>query len=98
MAEREEKHPFEQDAEESEDDSFIDDADVDESDSDAADMVRSEMGQMRNRRTWIEWTGTCPMCRCDVVTDVEYRVELQGRGLPHNHSLSDFMGLMMAQY
>lgn len=98
MAEKVEKHPFEQDAEESEDDSFIDDADEDESDSDAADMVKSEVRQMRNRRTWIEETGTCPMCRCDAVTDVVYRVEHQGRGLPHNHSLSDFMGVMMAQY
>ena len=81
-----EKHPYEQDAEESYDDSFIDDGDVDESDADAADLVRSEVCQLRNRRTFIEPTLTCPVCRWDELTVIVYRIERQFRGMPHAHN------------
>lgn len=87
IREIEEKHPFEQDAEESDDNSFIDDGDVEESDSDAADLVTGEVMHLRNRNTWIEGTVTCPVCRCDELSYVLYRIERQARGLPHNHIL-----------
>lgn len=85
MAEIAEKHPFEQDAEESADDSFIDDDDEDESDSDAAEMVRSETRLLRNRSAWVAETETCPTCRCDELTNTVYCIERQARGWPHHH-------------
>ena len=85
IREIEEKHPFEQDAEESDDNSFIDDGDVEESDSDAADLVTGEVMQLRNRNTWIAGAVTCPVCRCDELPYVLYHIERQARGLPHNH-------------
>lgn len=85
IREIEEKHPFEQDAEESDDNSFIDDGDVEESDSDAADLVTGEVMQLRNRNTWIAGAVTCPVCRCDELSYVLYHIERQARGLPHNH-------------
>ena len=82
-----EKHPFEQDAEESDDDSFIDDGDEEESDSEAADMVKAEVINLRNKISWLDGTVTCPVCRCDEFAYVVYRIERQARGLPHNHLL-----------
>ena len=84
IREIEEKHPFEQDAEESDDNSFIDDGDAEESDSDAADLVTGEVMHLRNRNTWIEGTVTCPVCRCDELSYVLYRIERQARGSPHH--------------
>ena len=82
-----EKHPFEQDAEESDDDDFIDDGDEEELDSDAADMVTAAVINMRNKNAWLDGTVTCPVCRCDEFACVLYRIERQARGLPHIHIL-----------
>jgi hypothetical protein len=83
-----EKHPYEQDAEESDCDSFIDDGDEQESDSEAADMVTAEVINVRNRNTWLDGTVTCPVCRCDELSYVLCHIERQARGLPHSHVLS----------
>ena len=57
-----EKHPMEDEAEESDND-FIDDGDADESDSDAAAMVRAESRALRSRTNWKENQQSCLLCK-----------------------------------
>jgi hypothetical protein len=79
---------YEDEAQESDDD-FIDDSDVDESDSDAVVLAKQEFNSgLRNRKSWIDSSTTCPTCRSDEITRetwLLYRIELQTRGAAHVH-------------
>ncbi len=60
---RQEKHKYEDDAEESDMDSFIDDEEPDESDSEAQQMVFKTAKSLRNRRSWRTHEVTaCALC------------------------------------
>jgi hypothetical protein len=71
---------YEDEAQESDND-FIDDSDVDESDSDAVDLAKQLSSKLKNRKSWMELSSTCPTCRCVIL----FRIEFQARGLPHIH-------------
>ena len=59
-----EKHQFEDEAEESSIEDFIDDEEEepDESDADAQEMTRATCDALRNRRNWKEAEFQCPLC------------------------------------
>jgi hypothetical protein len=63
-SELDEKHEFEEEAEESDDRDFIDDAQVDESDSDAVIMAKETFAALSNRRKWKDslQKPSCPLC------------------------------------
>ena len=84
-----EKNKYEEEAQESDND-FIDDSDVDESDSDAVDLARQLSSKLKNRRSWLESSTTCPTCRCVELmilhrTVLLIRIESQARGCVHLH-------------
>ena len=63
-SELDEKHEFEDEAEESADKDFIDDSDIDESDSDAIIMAKETYAALSNRRKWKDLLQkpSCPLC------------------------------------
>ena len=84
-----EKSMYEDEAQESDND-FIDDSDVDESDSDAVDLAKQFSSKLKNRKSWMESSSTCPTCRCVALMIPQrmytlFCIELQARGLPHIH-------------
>ena len=63
-SELDEKHEFEDEAEESADRDFIDDSEIDESDSDAIIMAKETYAALSNRRKWKDslQKPSCPLC------------------------------------
>lgn len=57
-----ERHQYEDEAEESDED-FIDDDEPDESDPDAAAMTKSAIAALRNRRSFQESNMQCLLCQ-----------------------------------
>ena len=57
-----EKHQYEDEAEESSMGDFIDDAEADESDADDEQELATTCEALRNRRKWKETEFECPLC------------------------------------